>query len=403
MKLLVVLLAWALGAAASAASRSPEFEACLTDLQRQARDAEVAEAIVAEVFPALEQQQRVIELDRKQPEFVQTFAQYFSARVTQQRIDQGRKLYARHGDFLRELSWKYGVPGQYLVAFWGLETNFGGYMGKMPTLDSLATLACDERRSEFFTTEFITALQLLERESLQPAQMRGSWAGAMGHTQFMPSAYIQYAVDGDGDGRIDLWQSTEDALASAANFLQQLGWESGLRWGREVTLPDDFPYERAGTDTKLSLEQWAGYGVLRGNGNLLPVADVEGSILVPAGARGPAFLVYPNFAVIMRWNRSESYALSVGHLADRIAGGGGLYRKPPEGQKPLSREQTEEAQRRLNAAGYAAGPEDGIFGPATRTALSAFQRDIGVTADGFPDQASLERLREFQVEQNDDK
>jgi membrane-bound lytic murein transglycosylase B len=398
MKLPIALLLGSLSATSIAAPRSPDFETCLASLENQAREAEVAERILDEVFPALEQQQRVLELDRKQPEFVQTFGQYFEARVTQQRIEQGRKLYAQYGNLLRDLSWKYGVPGQYLVAFWGLETNFGGYMGKMPTLDSLATLACDERRSEFFSTEFITALQLLERESLQPGQMRGSWAGAMGHTQFMPSAYIQYAVDGDRDGRADLWQSVEDALTSAANFLQHLGWEKGVRWGREVKLPDDFPYERAGTGTKLALEEWAAYGVRRGNGKPLPVADVKGSILVPAGASGPAFMVYPNFEVIMRWNRSESYALAVGHLADRIAGGGGLYREPPPDQKPLSREQTQEAQRLLNAAGYDAGPEDGIFGPATRTALSAFQRDIGVTADGFPDQASLRRLREHGVE-----
>lgn len=395
MRPLITLLAWVLAVESFAAP--PEFEACLAGLQRTAREAEVAAWIVDEVIPALEHQERVIELDRKQPEFAQTFAQYFDARVSQKRVDRGRLLYAQYQDFLQELAWKYGVPGQYLLAFWGLETNFGAYMGSMPTLDSLATLACDERRSEFFSGEFIEALKLMQRESLQPAQLRGSWAGAVGHTQFMPSSYIQYALDGDGDGRVDLWQSEKDALASAAHFLKNLGWESGWRWGREVLLPADFPFELAGPDSTLPLATWAEYGVLRGNGRALAEANLDGSILVPAGAGGPAFLVYNNFAIIMEWNRSEFYALAVGHLADRILGGGGLYREPPRDQRQMSREQTQELQGRLNAAGYPAGPEDGYFGPATRSALQAFQRDSGLTADGFPDSASLRRLRKHSV------
>ncbi|MBT5330304.1 MAG: lytic murein transglycosylase, partial [Porticoccaceae bacterium] len=301
-------------------------------------------------------------------------------------------LYREHRDFLNELTRTYGIPGQYLVAFWGLETNFGSYLGTMSTLDSLATLACDQRRSEFFTSELMIALKLLERESLTPEEMRGSWAGAMGHTQFMPSSYWQYAVDGDGDGQINLWASEKDALASGANFLNSLGWKSEERWGREVSLPDDFPYLDTGLRKPAALSDWADMGVKRANGADLPIADMEGAILVPAGHVGPAFLVYDNFSVIMKWNRSESYAISVGHLADRISGAGGLVSPPPEDQLALTRVQLIELQESLLERGYELGTADGIMGPATRAALSEFQRDEGLIADGFPNQESLQGL-----------
>ena len=264
----------------------------------------------------------------------------------------------------------------------------------MPTLDSLATLACDTRRSAFFTEELMTALELVQRDSLQPANMRGSWAGAMGHTQFMPSTYARAAVDGDGDGGIDLWGSPKDALASGARFLSILGWERGLRWGREVTLPPEFDYALAGLDTKRTIRDWAAAGVMRADGHPMPAADVDASILVPAGHEGPAFMVYRNFQVIMGWNRSEFYALSVGYLADRIAGAGTLRTPPPEDQQAMSIESVAELQRRLLAAGYDAGSSDGILGPATRRAISQFQKDAGLVADGFPDRKTLNRLKE---------
>ena len=385
------LTALALGLASTWASAG-DFSACLEDLQRQARSAGLANWIVEEVIPGLEQQARVIELDRQQPEFVKTFAQYLNARVTKNRVERGRQLYAQHREFLRDLTRQYGVPGHYLVAFWGLETNYGSYLGNMPTLDSLATLACDQRRSKFFTAELLTALALVQRDELEPDSMRGSWAGAMGHTQFMPGTYERAAVDGDGDGRIDLWGSQRDALASAANFLRLLGWQRELRWGREVRLPADFEWRLAGLDTSLALAEWSEKGVARGDGKALPAVDIRGSILVPAGHEGPAFVTYDNFAVIMGWNRSEFYALSVGHLADRIAGGGLLYRPPPEDQPALSREEVKDLQERLSAAGYDAGSADGILGPGTRRAISAFQADAGLVADGFPDPATIDTL-----------
>ncbi|MFA5630475.1 MAG: lytic murein transglycosylase [Porticoccaceae bacterium] len=376
---------------ALAAAQSPDFDSCLSSLQNKARAQNLSSRAVATI-PLMRQQQRVLELDRKQPEFAQTFAQYLSARVTPERVRRGRELYTRHRAFLDQLTQRYGVPGQYLVAFWGLETNYGGYLGNMPTLDSLATLACDPRRGDFFAAEFLTALKVMDRESLDPRQMRGSWAGAMGHTQFMPSNYLRFAVDGDGDGRIDLWGSEQDALASGANFLSHLGWKDGVRWGREVRLPGGFDYSLTGDSGARTLAQWGELGVRGADGSALPATGITARLLVPAGHRGPAFLVYGNFSVIMKWNRSESYALSVGILADRIAGGGGLRQTPPANQKALSRSQVEELQVALNQRGYDTGEPDGVFGPATRAALGAYQRDTGRISDGFPDREVVESL-----------
>jgi membrane-bound lytic murein transglycosylase B len=367
------------------------FPACLERLQDAARARDLPAAIVDEVIPGMEQQARVLELDRRQPEFLQTFGRYLALRVTDTRIEQGRALLDEHAALLASLRDRYGVPGHYLMAFWGLETNFGGYLGTMPTLDSLATLACDPRRSEYFTEEFLTALELMEREQLTPAQMQGSWAGAMGHTQFMPSAYWQYALDGDGDNRADLWRSETDALTSAAHFLNRLGWERDLRWGREVTLPEGFDFLQAGSGMWRPLADWSADGLRRADGQPLPVADVEAMLLVPAGAEGPAFLVYRNFDVIMRWNRSESYAISVGLLADRIAGGADL-RRPPPNDEALRVTEVESIQAALAARGYDPGPADGIWGPATRRALATFEQDSGQVADGYPDPETVAAL-----------
>ena len=370
-------------------AQDAEFAQCLSGLQQRARSEQLSTHVVDEVLANLKQQTRVIELDRSQPEFTQTFADYFQQRVTAERIERGQELLDQYEAFLTDLTRKYGVPGRYLVAFWGLETNFGSYLGKMPTLDSLATLACDERRSEFFTSELMQALALLERESLTPAEMRGSWAGAMGHTQFMPSAYRLYATDGDGDGRVNLWRSERDALASGANFLVNLGWQKGQRWGREVLLPDDFPYVKTGLNNSQPLAYWRGLGVSFANGNPIPDIDMQASVLVPAGHSGPAFLVYPNFDVILRWNRSEYYALAVGLLADRLIGAGPLVRSPSSDETALSRNAVENMQRQLKDLGFDAGEIDGVLGSMTQSALREFQASTGMIADGYPDRTTL--------------
>lgn len=379
-------------AALAQAQDEPDFQQCLVQLGEKARNEGVAAKIVESALAKVERSQRVLELDRQQPEFTTTFADYFGRRVTEQRVQQGRALLAEHEALLQRVAKEYGVPAQYIVSFWGLETNFGGYFGRMSVLDSLATLACDPRRSGYFTSELINALRIIEEGAVAPERMEGSWAGAMGHVQFMPSNYLRYAIDYDGDGRRDLWTSLPDALASAANFLNHLGWETGARWGREVALPKDFPYLEAGLDTRKPLAKWRDLGVRRADGGPLPVADLEASLLVPAGHKGPAFLVYDNFKVIMRWNQSEYYGLAVGHLADRIAGAGRLQQDLPADAPRLSRAQVIQLQEILNSKGFDSGEPDGIMGPATRRALRAYQAEQGLVADGYPGAEVLKRL-----------
>jgi membrane-bound lytic murein transglycosylase B len=388
---LIVMLAGAL-CSSLAVAQDDGFSQCIAGLQDRAKARHLPAWVIDDVMGKLKLQPRVIELDRAQPEFTQTFADYFYRRVTPQRIQRGRQLLKQYHGFLADLTSRYGVPGRYLMAFWGLETNFGANLGTMPTLDSLATLACDKRRSDYFADELLTALTLLNRESLSPQDMQGSWAGAVGHTQFMPSAYIKYAVDGDHDGHINLWKSRRDALASAANFLANLGWQRGDRWGREVLLPDDFPYAQTGLANRQALSHWSDLGVTRTDNNPLPRADMQAAVLLPAGHTGPAFLVYDNFDVIMKWNRSEFYGLSVGLLADRLIGAGGLARPPSTTEQALSRDMIERIQGRLNHLGFDAGAADGVMGPATRSALRAFQKSAGMIADGYPDPATLSAL-----------
>lgn len=371
-------------------NNAARFEQCIQRLQNQAQ----AEGISSSTRALLDEIQpvpRVLELDRSQPEFTQTFAGYLNRRVTSQRVEQGRALYSRHQALLQRIQRETGVPGHYLVAFWGLETGFGSHFGAFPVTHVLTTLACDERRSEYFGSELMHALHILDADHIRHEDMLGSWAGAMGHVQFMPSVFRRHAMDGDDDGRIDIWGSVTDALTSAGAFLEGIGWQSGERWGREVLLPDDFPYERAGRQRSAPLSEWRSLGVRMTNGEPLPDLDMDGAVLVPSGHRGPAFLVYDNFEVILRWNRSEFFALAVGHLADRIAGAAPLQQPPPE-TEPLSRSQVVAIQERLNVLGHEAGEADGVFGPATRGALSAFQDEQGLVADGHPDTKTVDLL-----------
>ncbi|TVQ41344.1 MAG: lytic murein transglycosylase [Wenzhouxiangella sp.] len=389
---LVLVLLVAGACIARADDGTQRFAACLDELAMVARSEGIPGALADEVLGRLTFQPRVIELDRAQPEFQQTFAAYLRGRVSAARIDQGRVLLARHRDLLDGLTQTYGVPGHYLVALWGMESDFGRFTGRMPILDSLATLACDARRSDFFRAELITALRLIERESLEPAAMRGSWAGAMGQTQFMPSTYYAHAVDGDGDGRIDLWGSPADALASGANLLQSLGWKRGQRWGREVSLPTGFAYEKSGMEQPRSLTEWAELGVRRADGAALPIADLNARLLLPMGHAGPAFLVYDNFDVLLGWNRSISFAIAVGHLADRISGAGALHARLSDRDVAMATSEMAELQRRLTELGYSPGEADGILGPATRSAVRAFQLDQGLIADGYPDETTRTAL-----------
>ncbi|ACA86231.1 lytic murein transglycosylase [Shewanella woodyi] len=368
-----------------------DFPSCVVELQKTAKSQGLSADTIENTLGKVKYVARVIELDKKQPEFSQTFDNYFSKRVTDWRVKEGRRLLAENRELLNQLKDKYGVPPQYLMAFWGLETNFGSYKGKMPVLDSLATLACDPRRSGYFTGELMKALKLKEEYQFEASEMVGSWAGAMGHTQFMPSAYTAYAVDGDGDGKADLWNSRADALTSAANFLQQLGWQRNERWGREVTLPDNFSYEYLGKRHEQALVKWAELGVMKNDGKPISTPDMKAALYLPAGHTGPAFLGYKNFDVIMRWNRSTFYVIAVGHLADRINGGVSLTVAPPK-QDNLSRARVKQLQAKLNEKGFDVGKPDGVLGANSKSGLREFQRSAGLVADGFPSEASFNAL-----------
>jgi len=390
---LVAAAAFGLLLAAGAQGATDDaFRACLERIGDRAREAGVSEPVIRDVLAKARPLDRVIELDRGQPEFTRSFADYYGRRVTEERVRRGREMLERHRSTLTAAQRRYGVPARYLVAFWGLETNYGSYYGNIPVPDALATLACDARRGPFFTEELLAALRIVDAGDIAPERMVGSWAGAMGNFQFLPSVFLRHAIDADGDGRRDLWQSTEDAILSAAKFLQALGWQPELRWGREIRLPDNFDYALAGRDQHRPLADWVDIGITDAWGRPLPRLDLESAVLVPAGHEGPAFIVYENFDVIMGWNRSEFYALAVGRLADRIAGGGPLASGLPEDAGPLRRADVEGLQVALAALGYDPGKPDGIVGPATRRAVSAYQQDRGLVADGHVDEELLTTL-----------
>ena len=367
------------------ATTGDQWVSCVTQLKETALQEGVRQSTVNTIFDNVEQLPRVIASDRSQPEFTQTFTDYFNRRVTDFRITPGRNLMASHGPLLARIQDETGIPPQYLMSFWGLETNFGSYFGKLSIPSALATLACDGRRADFFKRELLATLHIVDAGDLLPEELTGSWAGAIGHMQFMPTTYRQHAVDGDGDGRKDLVGSIDDALISAAAYLASAGWQPGFRWGREVQLPGDFDYALAGSDQWQPLEVWRDIGVQDVFGQPIKSADIEAALILPSGHTGPAFLVYPNFKVIMRWNRSVFYALSVGRLADRIAGAGRLSVPPPSTK--MATAEVIQLQTQLNQLGYEAGTPDGILGPATRSAIRMFQKDHNQIADGYPSAA----------------
>lgn len=368
-----------------------EFNECKQTLEAKAIAAGVSESTAQSVMADVSYLERVIELDRRQPEFTTTFADYFNRRVNEARISKGRELLATHRELLSRVTQETGIPAAYLVSFWGLETNFGSYFGKMSVPSSLATLACDRRRSTFFTEQFIAALQIIDEGAIPAEQMEGSWAGAMGHVQFMPTVFLKHAVDADSDGRRDLWNSLPDAMMSAGKFLSSMGWDGDYRWGREVLIPRNFDFNL--TDgRRLPLKAWRDMGITDAFGNALANEPIDAALVVPSGHQGPAFLAYDNFRVIMGWNRSEFYAIAVGHLADRIAGAGGLKNPPPEDQPALSRDQVLKLQETLNNKGFSSGEPDGILGSNTRKAIRAFQKAEGMIPDGFPSAQLLQKL-----------
>jgi membrane-bound lytic murein transglycosylase B len=369
-----------------------EFSSWLEELRQEARTEGISESTLHEALDNIEPIPRVIELDRRQPEFTQTFWRYLDSRVTEKRIERGRTLLKKHKGLFDTIERRYGVQPRFLVAFWGLETNFGDYLGSFSVIGSLATLAHDPRRSDFFRSELLAALSIIDGGHISAANMLGSWAGAMGQPQFMPSTFVRYAVDGNSDGRRDIWYTLPDVFASAANFLSESGWQGDKTWGREVKIPSTFNLELTGKKVKKTLAAWQNLGVKRITGQELPKVDIEASIILPAGHAGPAFLVYNNFHTILRWNRSDFYAIAVGHLADRIIGRRPLLSVRPTSEQPLSRTQVEKIQELLIARGYDPGGIDGVIGSQTRLAIKEFQRTAKLPADGHPSAELLEIL-----------
>ena len=374
-----------------------DFPRWLDQLRREAATIGVGAATIEAALKDVRPIPRVLALDRRQPEFTQSFWTYMDGRVSSERIARGRVLLKQHRGLLQKIRREYGVQPRFLVAFWGLESNFGDYTGGFPVISALATLAFDERRAAFFRTELLTALKILDQGHVSPQRMKGSWAGAMGQPQFLPSTFARFARDGDGDGKRDIWNSLPDVFASAANFLSRSGWKGDQMWGREVRLPQEFDYDLAGMETTKPLSEWRKGGIRRADGGTLPVVSMSGSVIVPAGHKGPAFLVYRNFRTTLVWNRSILYAVSVGHLADRLAGLPRLLAPRPAKVTPISRVEVTEMQRLLVLLGFDAGNADGIPGSRTRLAIRAFQRRAELPADGYPSQVLLQALRRAAV------
>ena len=370
-----------------------DFQTWVGDLRREALARGIGAATFDEAFAGVEPIERVVELDRRQPEFTQTFWQYLDKRVTPDRIERGQAELARHRELLDAVSRRYGVQPRFLVAFWGLESNFGDYTGTFPAVAALATLAFDERRGAFFRQQLFALLEIIEKNDI-PVDANSSWAGAMGQPQFIPTTYRDFAVDFDGNGKRDLWQSLADVFASSANYLSAAGWQGDRNWGREVRLPTGFDFGLTGLDIEKPVAEWQRLGVRDADGQPLPQVDITGSIILPGGADGgPALMVYRNFQAIMVWNRSVLYAAAVGHLADRLEGKGALLTPRPAIEVPLSRADVIEMQSLLEKLGFNPGTADGVVGPQTRSAIKNFQQQARLPADSFPTMALLERLR----------
>src|SRR3954468_3652659 len=357
----ILLLAATTAIAAGPALAQSDFQACLQNIRSDALAQGVPSATIDTAFRGLTPDPKVIELDSRQPEFSLTYGKYIGNAITSDRIVKGQQKLQQYRGLLTDLEREYGVAPQYIIAFWGVETNYGSFMGDFSALRSVATLACMTKRAAFFANETIQALRILASNHMTTQQMKGSWAGAMGNMQFMPSTFTKWAVDRDGNGRIDIWSSMPDAFASGANFLRGIGFKPGLPAADEVTLPQNFPLEQADTTVEKPVRAWAAMGVKRAGGAALPASDEPSSIILPAGWRGPAFILYPNFKAVMNWNRSTLYALSVAILAQQIRGCAPVRQAPPADDEPLSRDAVIDMQNRLARLTLYSDEVDGLL------------------------------------------
>src|SRR5499427_4797486 len=328
-----------------------------------------------------------------QPEFTKSFWDYLDILVNEDRIQNGRAILAQHRATFDAVEKAYGVDRHFIAAIWGVESNYGTQIGERSVIRSTATLACIGRRQDYFREEFLSALEILARGDVKADHLKGSWAGAFGPTQFMPTSFKRYAVDFDGDGRRDVVDSVPDVVASTANNLKKDGWVSGQTWGYEVVVPEGFNFMLADRSRVMSVREWERLGIRRAGGKAFPRAYDRAYLLVPVGAQGPGFLMLQNFRVIMKYNPAEAYALAIGHLADRLRGGEPFVQAWPRQERVLTRAERYELQQHLAARGYDVGEPDGRLGGKTRNALRQFQSSVGHVPDGFASAAILQRLR----------
>jgi lytic murein transglycosylase len=370
-----------------------DFSNCLgrlwPDAARRGVTREAFEHFTTGLTPDL----RIMDLLDAQPEFTKSFWDYLDGLVSDEHIARGRELLAQYAKTFDAMERTYGVDRHIITAIWGVESNYSTMGGDRPVIRSTATLACVGRRRDYFREEFLSALEILQRGDVKPDRLIGSWAGAFGPTQFMPTTFKRFAVDFDGDGRRDVVDSVPDVIASTANNLKRDGWISGQSWGYEVVVPKNFDYMLADRSKQFTVRQWEGLGLKRPDNKPFPRAEDRAYLLVPAGSQGPGFLMLQNFRVIMKYNPAEAYALAIGHLADRLRGGGPFVQDWPRNERVLTLTERYELQQLLARRGYDIGEPDGLFGPRTRVAIRNFQASVGQTPDGFATSSMLEHLR----------
>lgn len=368
------------------------FQRWIKGFKARAQAKGIPESVITAAFDGVRYNDEVIARDRNQSEFTKAIWDYLDSAVSLKRIENGQAAMLEHGDLLGRIEEAYGVPAEVVTAVWGMETSYGSFRGGRDLVESLATLAYDGRRGAFFEAQLVAALEILAAGDVPPRQMTGSWAGAMGHTQFIPTSYLLYAVDFTGDGKRDIWgEDPADALASTAAYLAKAGWQEGRPWGIEVRLPKGFDYALAGTSRKAAAD-WAGMGILTAQGEPLPDHGPS-ELKLPAGARGPALLAYQNFKVISRYNAADTYVIGVGHLSDRIRGGVPFVSEWPREDRALNSAERKELQGLLQEAGFEPGGIDGKIGPRSKAALRAYQAKIGVVPDGFASYTLLQKMR----------
>jgi lytic murein transglycosylase len=382
-----LMTAYAIRAAAA------NFHECLEGLWPEAARRGVPRPLFDAQTATLAPDLRIMDLLDAQPEFTKAIWDYLDLLVSEERIQGGRAILAQHRATFDAVEKTFGVDRHVVTAIWGIESNYGTQAGQRPVVRSTATLACVGRRQDYFREEFLSALEILAHGDIDASRLVGSWAGAFGPTQFMPTSFKKYAVDFDGDGRRDVVDSIPDLIASTANNLKKDGWVTGQTWGYEVVLPEHFNFMLADRTRVLTMQEWMRAGITRPRGKAFPRLDDRAYLLAPAGAQGPGFLMLQNFRVIMKYNPAEAYALATGYLADRLRGGEPLVQAWPRYERVLTRDERLELQQLLANHGYDVGMPDGQLGGRTRAALRAFQAQVGAVPDGFATAALLERLR----------